>query len=308
MDVRRILTPTDFSQDAQQALRWGLYWAQQFEAELHLLHVLAEYEANWHESGDAFSQLREARAQQEEKVVEGLQRMLPDGTETGVEAETAFRRGANVADTIREYADDVEADLIVMGSAGQGGIRNALLGSVADQVVRKGRRPVLTVRRNAMPSDPADVHRVLAPVDFSKHSQQAVRAAKSFAVANGAQLDMLFVAEERTVPIFNDAGLPSINTIRMDPEIVHNSKAALRQLSESVGGPDIEPNAHMAKGNVAKRIVDFAESHKVGLIVMATRGLTGLNKWLIGSVTQRVVRTASCPVVTLNTPPEEEES
>ena len=300
MDVRRILVPTDFSEDAQTAVQWGVYWAQRFGADLDLLHVLAEYEAGWHESGDAFSQLDAVRDAQEEKVEAGLQQATPDPSDTGVATRTAFRRGRSVSGAIRDYASDVDADLIVMGTLGQGRWRDVLLGSVAEQVVRKARRPVLTVRRDVTPEAPTEIERILAPVDFSDYAHEAVRTAKSFAAAAAAQLHLLFVAEERTVPIFNDAGLPSFNTVRMDPEIVSNSQEALRQLSDRVGGPDVEVGTHLAKGTVAKRVVDFAQTHGVDLIVMATRGLTGVDQWIMGSVTQRVVRKAPCPVVTLN--------
>lgn len=298
MKIRHILVPTDFSPAAQHALHWALRFAQKHDARLHLLHVLAEYDGEWFGPEDGMPRGDEVRMQVEREVREELERITPGVETSGVYTEHEIRYSLDVADTILEAADDVEADLIVTGTHGRKGLSHVILGSVAEKVVRRARRPVLTVGTEA-PDQPA-IRRVLAPVDFSEPSKQALRLAKDVTASYGAQLDLLFVAEERTVPVFSDTGIPRLNTLRMDPEIVEDSGRALAQLNDSIGGPQVTAHSHVVEGDVAEQIVGFAKEHGADLVVLATRGLSGLNRLLIGSVTQRVVRTAPCPVLTYN--------
>ena len=165
-------------------------------------------------------------------------------------------------------------------------------------VVREARRPVLTVGAEA-PDQPS-IQRVLAPIDFSDASKAALGLAKQVASANEALLDLLFVAEERTMPMFSDTGIPRLSRIKMDPEIVNNAVEGLEQLNASMGGPDVSAQGHVAEGTVPDQILQFVKTHDVDLVVMATRGLSGLNRFLLGSVAERVVRAAPCPVLTLN--------
>jgi nucleotide-binding universal stress UspA family protein len=148
---------------------------------------------------------------------------------------------------------------------------------------------------------------VLAPIDFSDHSKDALGAAKTFASAYQARLHLLFVAEQRTVPTFSDTGIPGVGVVEMDPEIVKNAERALEQLDENVGGPEVQSAYHVREGNVSRDIVDFAETSGVDLIVMSTRGLTGVSRFLLGSNTERIVRVAPCPVLTIPTEPDDGE-
>jgi nucleotide-binding universal stress UspA family protein len=142
---------------------------------------------------------------------------------------------------------------------------------------------------------------ILAPIDFSDHSRDALRVSKVFSNQYEARLHLLFVAEKRMVPTFSDTGLPGVGVVEMDPEIVKNAEKALQQLDENIGGPAVQSAYHVQEGNVSENVIDFAETHGVDLIVMATRGLTGVDRFLMGSNTERIVRVAPCPVLTLPT-------
>lgn len=305
MNIRRILLPTDFSPAAEHALHWALHIARALDATLHLMHVMADHNPEWFGAEDVAAEGSPARERLEEEAREELEQVAIEAEKSGVSTRRTIEYDLNVADAILEVAREEEVDLIVTGTHGRKGLTHLILGSVAEKVVRRAPQPVLTVGRKA--PDPPAIRRILAPVDFSEPSKEALRLAKDVAAAFEAQLDLLFVAEERTVPVFSDTGIPRVNTIQMDPEIVKDAARALEQLNGSVGGPDVNAHGHVAEGDVSKRIVHFAETHDTGLIVLATRGLAGLDRLLIGSVTQRVMRTAPCPVLTLNARPREGE-
>lgn len=303
MELNRILVPTDFSPAAKHALHWALRFARSHDATLHLLHVVAQYDPDWFGADDGAVPVGQMKEALHQETKEGLERIAPDPETTGVQSQYEIRHGIDAADEILSAADSIDADMIVTGTHGREGLAHVILGSVAEKVVRRARCPVLTVGAEA--PDTPSIERVLAPVDFSEPSKKALRLAKDVTATYEAQLDVLFVAEERTVPVFSDTGIPRLNRLKMDPEIVKDSARALEQLSENLGGPDVPVHGHAAEGKVPKQIVRFAETHDVDLIVIATRGLSGLNRFLLGSVTQRVVRAAPCPVLTLNVHEEE---
>jgi nucleotide-binding universal stress UspA family protein len=110
---------------------------------------------------------------------------------------------------------------------------------------------------------------------------------------------VVFVAEKRTVPTFRDTGIPGVGVVGMDEDIVQNARPALHQLVAEVGGPTLEPTVHVRDGEAPREIVDVAKASDLNLIVMATRGLSGLERWMLGSTTEQVVRTSQCPVLTM---------
>jgi nucleotide-binding universal stress UspA family protein len=141
----RIVVPTDFSDCSEQAWALAQRLARAFAAELVLVHILAEPPP--HEEGP-FS------LAQAEKVYEGSRKWVEDSLQAW--AAKAQSQGLNVRVVLRPGAPDRElvtlamderADLVVIGTHGRGGIDRALLGSVADRVVRTAPCPVLTVRK-----------------------------------------------------------------------------------------------------------------------------------------------------------------
>jgi len=306
MTLDHILIPTDFSACADHALTHAVDLAERFGARLHLLHVVNELDPDWYGITDAQKRAVKLRDQIEAEARERLQALSPED-ERDIETTVSLQLSFDVADSINEYVEEREVDLVVMGTHGRKGLDRLMLGNVADKIIRHAPCPVMTVREEvpwAEAENKVAFEEVLAPIDFSEHSRNALRASKVFADQYQARLHLLFVAERRTVPTFSDTGLPGIGVVEMDPEIVKNAEKALQQLNENIDGPDVQSAYHVREGDVSHDIIDFAETHGIDLIVMATRGLTGVNRFLMGSNTERIVRVAPCPVLTL--PAEEE--
>lgn len=306
MTLDHILLPTDFSACADHALTHAVEVADRFDARLHILHVVNELDPDWYGITDAQERAVKLREQIREEAHDRLHSLAPDSrVDTTVSLQLSF----DVADSIHEYVDERGIDLVVMGTHGRKGLDRLMLGNVADKIVRHAPCPVMTVREEvpwAGAEDEVAFQEVLAPIDFSDHSRAALRTSKAFARTYDARLHLLFVAEKRTVPTFSDTGIPGVGVVEMDPEIVKNAERALEQLDASVDGPDVESAYHVREGNVSADIVDVAETRGIDLIVMATRGLTGMSRFLLGSNTERVVRVAPCPVLTIPTQPDGE--
>lgn len=304
MDIQNVLLPTDFSECADHALSHAVEIADRFDAHLHFLHVVNELDPDWYGINDVKDRAQKLREQIKEEAQDRLNDLVPNRE---LESTVSLQLSFDVADTIYEYVDERAIDLVVMGTHGRQGLDRLMLGNVANKIVRHAPCPVMTVREGVpWEDDVEDVtfEDVLAPIDFSEHSQMALRASKDITSAYEARLHMLFVAEKRTVPTFSDTGIPGVSVVEMDPEIVKNAETALEQLNDNLGGPEVESRYHVREGSVSTDIADFAETNGMDLIVMATRGLTGVSRFLLGSTTERIVRVAPCPVLTL--PAEEE--
>lgn len=302
MTFGSILVPTDFSTSADRALAYAVDLADHFEASLHLLHVVDELDVERYGLSEEKEQAISLRDQIQTEAFERLRRIAPDEPPIDVRTDVSLLLGGDVADSIREYVEEYDIDLVAMGTHGRQGIDRLVLGSVTDNLIRRSPCPVLSVRDEGQripDAQQASFNDLLAPIDFSEHSHEALRASKSVAKRYQTPLHLLFVAEKRVVPTFSDTGIPGVGVLEMDPEIVQNARQALEQLEQEIGGPKVESRYHVRKGNVAKNIIDFAETEGVGLIVMATRGYTGMTRFLMGSNTERVVRASPCPVLTI---------
>jgi nucleotide-binding universal stress UspA family protein len=144
--IRQILVPTDFSDTAAAALRWARTLAQEFDAHMHLLHVVAEpYLYPWGSELSAFP-LNDVLAQSEEAARAQLGTLAGSLDLPVARVTTATALGTPV-DRILEYAKEQGVDLIVMGTHGRGVVGHLLLGSVAERVVRRSTVPVLTIRQ-----------------------------------------------------------------------------------------------------------------------------------------------------------------
>ena len=146
--IRRILFPTDFSEHADFAWPFALQFAQEFGAELHLLHVVAPpprlteaYATNF--DPDKFAEVLTAEAQA------SLDRLVQAAHDRDILSHCEVRVGVDFHEII-DYARSRQIDLIVMATHGRTGLAHALVGSVAEKVVRKAPCPVMTVKHPTM--------------------------------------------------------------------------------------------------------------------------------------------------------------
>ncbi len=296
--IRRILFPTDFSECAEGAFAHAAALASQYGAELHVLHVViwpvmipsygldTLYPA--FDDGRLVEQLKGAAEEQ-------IQSYLGSPLTKGVRVFTEQVSGDAAAPAILAYADERDIDLIVMGTHGRRGIRKWMMGSVVQEVVRRSECPVFTVTARAAEETVPTVRRILAPVDFSEQAEPLVSYAKMLAEGYGAELDLLHVVAHVNLPLVYgvEAVYPGVD------ELMNRSTAAIRNLAETAGGPDVPIRVHVVSGDPAQQILEFAESHDTGLIIIATHGFTGVERLLLGSVAEKVVRAASHPVFTV---------
>ena len=138
---------------------------------------------------------------------------------------------------------------------------------------------------------------ILAPTDFSEYSKQAVASALEWAQKFGAKLTILHVIELPPYPVEGYVP-PSLSATFMD-DLERQATTDLAQLVPEAESAGVEVARLVAVGSSYRTIIDMAEAEQVDLIVMATAGRTGFSRLVMGSIAERVVRTASCPVLTI---------
>jgi nucleotide-binding universal stress UspA family protein len=142
-----------------------------------------------------------------------------------------------------------------------------------------------------------DIRLILAPTDFSEFSKQAVESALELAHAFGAKLLLLHVVELPAYPI--EGFVPASMGTTLLEDLERQASLDLARVLPEPPNATAEVLRQVVVGTPYRKIVEVAEAEKVDLIVMTTHGRTGLSHLVMGSVAERVVRTAPCPVLTI---------
>ncbi len=144
IQMKRILVPTDYSEFSQNAVRYGCELASRFEAELHLLYVMEDTTTMFPDPEVSMLPLAEIVADQEKYAHQKLEATPESGLDDKIQVVRVVKQGNAFVEIVR-YAKNEGIDLVVLGTHGRSGLAHALLGSVAEKVVRKAPCPVLTV-------------------------------------------------------------------------------------------------------------------------------------------------------------------
>ncbi|MEX2116575.1 MAG: universal stress protein [Bacteroidota bacterium] len=292
--IKRILFPTDYSRCSDDALLRALWLAELYHAELHIVHALLPLDYDPWNAEHHLPDLARIQQQIDALMPEKANPDQPRRFET-IAITTATVRGIAPGPAILTYAREHEIDFIVMGTHGRRGLNHLMMGSVAEEIVRTSSCPVLTIRESTTPLAP--IKQILVPLDFSDFSSQALTAARWIAADVGATIRALHVIEEVIHPSFYVTGQTSLSS--WYPEIEASSVKEMQKLADKAGGPDVPLEFHVKEGRSAVDIVSFAKRNDIQLIVMASHGLTGMEHFLLGSVTEKVVRLAPCPVLVI---------
>lgn len=211
--------------------------------------------------------------------------------ELGIAADVQTRSG-RVLEELPAHADAVDADLLVLGARGAGVLRYVLLGSTAERMVSRTRRPLLVVR-NADATTPYT--RLLAPVDFSASSLPALRLARR--VAPDAELVLLHSYEVPFAGKLQYAGVADAVLERYAASARQEAYARMAALCEAAGFAAGSVRQTVREGDPSLDIIDLQRSLACDLVVMGKHGENFVEELLLGSVTQHVIGAAGCDVL-----------
>jgi nucleotide-binding universal stress UspA family protein len=290
LNIQRVLFPTDLSEGAQRAFPQAAFLADWHDAELHVLNVTGrhrhDYEAtkeNFPISIDTLTEWLRRPA----KSVSGSN--WTDLTDLPIEQTQV--ESAAPAERIVAYAEDQDIDLVVMGTHGRRGVDRMLFGSVTEEVVRQAPCPTFTVRTDADVEPSKAVGRILVPIDFSEAADAALQHGIEIAQTYGAEIDLLHVVEE---PFYPPAYGPDVATFPTQDVMERVETQLADTAREEIGYEHVMVSART--GSPSSEILDYVDENEVDLVVMATHGRTGLDRVLLGSVAERVLRQSPTPV------------
>jgi len=294
MAFRKVLCPIDFSTGSEQAMRVAARLANEHAAELVLVHV-------WHLPPVAFAGEYMYPADIVQQLGDDAQGALEtataEATKLGIARVTStLLTGVPWQEIVEAAQRDAGATLVVIGTHGRTGLARVLLGSVAEMVVRHAPCPVLTVRPN---NEPAPFNHVLCPIDFSRSSRDAMNLAAELARPGGAGITLLHVLE-LPVPFAGELRAPDLQR-----DLDARSAALLDQWATELRAQATVPVAQRVRiGHPgAQTLAVLDDDRAFDLVVMGSHGRTGIARMVLGSVAEKLVRHARCPVLVARRPP-----
>lgn len=280
LQISKILVPMDFSVNAKHSAAYALHLGRILKAEeIHLVHV------------DLYGGNPDELAEALQKAELELQSEIPVVTRV-------VRANYHAAPGIVQYAEANKMELIIMGTHGLRGMRRFLLGSVAEEVVRTTPCPVVTLHeRPEGVLMPEYVTRILVPIDYSEFSRVALEEAKYLADKFGAGLDLVYVLEDWPYPPMFGISVPSIS--ETNPEMVTSAENAMHRFFADTPGPKVSYTVNVLFGSVVNTIKAYAEENDSSMIIIATHGINNEIQELIGSTTEKLIRTCMTPIYSL---------
>ena len=297
MEIRNVLCPVDFSDLSRHALRHAIAIADWCKAELTVMYVhhipfgpLALSPSVAPAPVDALFLSPEQRAQWRQE----LERFTPADATKGVAVAFEVAEG-DVALEIVARAES--ADILVMGTHGRSGVERLVLGSVAEKVLHRAPCALMTVPAGASDPSAALFRHVVAAIDFSEISGEALGYALSLAEDADARLTLLHVVEvprELTEWAAENAeGRKHIELWRLQ------ARDRLQALVPGTVRIATPVDTRIEVGTPYREILRVAAEAHADLVVMGTHGRGALERLFVGSTAQHVVRQAQCPVLTV---------
>jgi nucleotide-binding universal stress UspA family protein len=285
MTWTRVLVATDFSAAARVALRSAQHLVARTGGTIQLVHVLGPLPPRYKLLIGSFG-LPDLERERVAVAEREMQRVLHRVRAGRIAIEGFVRTGAPWEEILKA-ADELGSELVCLGNSGHSRLERLLLGSTAENVVRRSPVPVLVTRRAPLRA----IERVLLPVDLGPASEDAVRFALD-RLPRKARLEAWFVVPP---PPPLD---PQLMNLVADPKAVEKE---LRAWLAKIGARRVRPGVRVL-GDPAHEILQRARRTRADLIVISTHGRRGLAHALLGSVAEKVVRYAERPVLVLPGP------
>lgn len=275
--MKKILVPTDFSDQAENALKVAAQLARKFDSEIYLLHMLElplqlidpVQGSNTHNLPESIFFMKLAHQRFAKLLAKPYLKDLK------VKETVLFHQAF---EGIREVSEERDCDLIVMGSHGASGFKEMFIGSNTEKVVRSSTIPVLVIKKD---QPEFKVEDFVFATDADEANRHTLKHAAEFANKLSANLHLLF-----------------INT----PNNFITSKEAYEMLERFITGTEVDGDKiklHVYNDtSIEKGILNFARNMDAGLIGISTHGRKGIAHFFNGSVSEDLVNHANRPVVT----------
>jgi len=295
----KLLIPLDGSKTAEKVLPFARILAATLKLPIELLEVVDIAAATAHIAADKARYLDRIITEGENASREHLAEIA--ATFPGAHVACQVIRG-RPADLIIERAEAEKGTLIAMATHGRSGINRWMMGSVAEKVLRGTKSPLFLVRVSdeAAPSRTVAIKSIVVPLDGSELAESALSTAKE--VAKSLDIEIVLC---RAYELAATAYYGSEDYLPKYDEMLRNLKDDVEDyLKKKAGELQKDGLAKVAwvalEGSGAEEIVRYANAHPDVLVAMSTHGRSGVSRWTLGSVTEKVVRHSAEPVLVLH--------
>jgi nucleotide-binding universal stress UspA family protein len=295
----KILIPLDGSQVAERVLPFARMLADALKLPIELVEVVDIAAMSAHIAAD--------KARYFDKMItegERISREYLDKTAAnlgGVKVVGTVLRG-HAADVITERASAEPGTLIAMATHGRSGVNRWLLGSVAEKVLRGTKSPLLLVRAgfDNAGADTVSLKTVVVPLDGSETAESALPTVTEVAKALNLEVVLCRAYELAASAYYgSEAYLP--NYEEMTKQVKAEAEDYLREKAEALKAAGLPKVSLVAlEGSGAEQIIHYARQHHDALVAMSTHGRSGVGRWVLGSVTEKVVRHSDDPVLVIH--------
>ena len=283
--VERILLSTDGSEHSEGAVREAIKFAKKCGSKLTALTVI-----DTNPEFDALApQIMEKKAKEARQNLEAVQARAK---KEGVQCDTVVREGEDSYRYIVDEAVKTKNTMIVMGRRGRTGLKRLMMGSVTARVIGHAPCNVLVVPKAAQ----LEFSNIVVATDGSKYSLAAASEAIGLAKRNSSALTIISVVpSELMTPVDIDFTVNQRELIA-EKEMLEAEKNA-RAVKEAAQKEGVAVKAFVMSGKPADAVIETAREKRADLIVLGSHGRTGIERLLMGSVAERVIVLASCPVL-----------
>ncbi len=283
---KKILFPTDFSPNADHALRHAIHLADFHKGELIVQHVVSDYFEK-HSHWATLFDIHELQKYLDGYVDSEMAKLMPG--DDGVTVRRVISKG-KPADEIAALAEKEIVDCVVMGSA---------KGVTTGKVIRLTNRPVLAVSASIGKSDADTTHkvdRILVATDFSEHSKKVIQYAFDLKRIFDAAIYMLYVIETPKAIEFGIRQGHFSDTVGKMQEWATNQLVNLTP-DEFINDPTVV--RIVEQGVPSDRIAEVAREVGAGLTILGTHEYGAMHKYVLGTTTDKLLTKTSVPVLTL---------
>jgi nucleotide-binding universal stress UspA family protein len=276
----KILVPLDGSELAEGIYPYLRDVAPRFDSEVNLIGVSIWAEPKLSRGFEAYLE-KEAASFVKQKI----------------DAKAIHAHG-NPAEELLKFAEENKVDLIAMTTHGHSGFTRWLVGSTAEKIIQGAKSPILLVRGKESVKPPEGEHafsRILVPLDGSKLGEAALPSVELLARKTGGFVTLLYVepGSHRRAGV-REFKAESTEKTGMDPK--KEAKEYLARVERRLKRRTVKVDSKILSGNPAEKIIDYARDQGYDLIAMSTRGRSGVARWVLGSVVDKVIRGSDVPV------------
>ncbi len=277
--IRKILCPVDFFPQSELALSYAASFAKAHRAGLHAIHVVPPVASLVKSPKDRAQTVKSEHEEAQERLAKIANEMKASGVRVTVEV-----RFGEIDREILNAIGETRANLIVAGTHGRRGFEHWLMGSVCERLLRRVPVPMLTTGRIDSPAAAQDIREILVGIDFSEGSAEAAAWAFSIAHKFKAGVTLVHVTDYVTSDVPERYRHSLLKGIRFELENLVPARASHVATRVEFGIP-------------YQVLLALAEREKAGMIVIGTHGKSMVDRTLLGTTAERVVRGAPCPVL-----------